>query len=141
MDVMGRGYVEKMKVQDIKFQTISSGAIANLIVAGEVPLSPTIYDSNISLAKKKGAGVEWWPLEPALRVRTTFAGWNEGGVLRPEMVGGRHHHPRSGQRRDEPAAAGREPALTGLEPRWRAAGVQFEPRRARPPGIPLPDWR
>jgi iron(III) transport system substrate-binding protein len=66
IDVMDREYLEKLKLQDIKFQTISGRAIANLIIAGEVPLSPTIYDANIILAKKKGASVEWHPLEPAL---------------------------------------------------------------------------
>jgi iron(III) transport system substrate-binding protein len=66
LDAMGREYLEKLKLQNIKFQTISSRAIANLIVAGEVPLSPAIYDANIIPAKKKGASVEWRPLEPVL---------------------------------------------------------------------------
>jgi iron(III) transport system substrate-binding protein len=66
LDAMGREYLEKLKSQNIKFQTISSRAIANLIIAGEVPLSPAIYDANIILAKKKGASVEWQPLEPVL---------------------------------------------------------------------------
>ena len=66
LDAMGREYLEKLKSQNIKFQTISGRAIANLIIAGEVPLSPAIYDANIILAKKKGASVEWHPLEPVL---------------------------------------------------------------------------
>jgi iron(III) transport system substrate-binding protein len=31
-----------------------------------VPLSPTIFDSNIFTAKKTGAPVEWRPLEPVI---------------------------------------------------------------------------
>jgi iron(III) transport system substrate-binding protein len=36
------------------------------VASGEVPLSPTIFDSNISTARKKGAPVEWRPLEPVI---------------------------------------------------------------------------
>ena len=38
--------------------------MANLVVAGEVPLSPTIWNANIVVAKKKGASVAWLPLRP-----------------------------------------------------------------------------
>jgi iron(III) transport system substrate-binding protein len=31
-----------------------------------VPLSPTIFDANITQAKQKGAPVEWRPLEPVV---------------------------------------------------------------------------
>jgi iron(III) transport system substrate-binding protein len=41
-------------------------ALANQVVSGEVPLSPTIFDSNMATAKRKGAPVEWRPLEPVL---------------------------------------------------------------------------
>ncbi len=36
----------------------------SLIVSGEVPLSPIIFNSNISTEKKTGAPVEWHPAEP-----------------------------------------------------------------------------
>jgi iron(III) transport system substrate-binding protein len=35
-------------------------------VSGEVPLSPTIFDANVTTAKQKGAPVEWRPLEPVV---------------------------------------------------------------------------
>jgi iron(III) transport system substrate-binding protein len=66
LEVMGREYLEKMAGQDIKVQNISGAALANLVVSGEVPLSPTIFDSNIFVAKQKGAPVEWRPLEPVI---------------------------------------------------------------------------
>jgi iron(III) transport system substrate-binding protein len=66
LNVMGRDYLEKMGGQDVKVQNISGAAIAGLIVSGEVPLSPTIYESNILTAKEKGGPVDWRPLEPVV---------------------------------------------------------------------------
>ena len=66
LNVMGRDYLEKMRGQDVKVQNISGAALAGLIVSGEVPLSPTIFNSNIFTAKKTGASVEWRPLEPVI---------------------------------------------------------------------------
>lgn len=66
LNVLGREYLEKMGGQDVKVQNISGAAIAGLIVSGEVPLSPTIYESNILTAKEKGGPVDWRPLEPVV---------------------------------------------------------------------------
>ncbi|MEE9569914.1 MAG: substrate-binding domain-containing protein, partial [Candidatus Binatia bacterium] len=63
---MGREYLDKLGRQQIKTQNISGAALAGLVVSGEVPLSPTIYNSNIFTAKKKKAPVEWRPLEPVI---------------------------------------------------------------------------
>ncbi len=66
LNTLGRDYLEKLSLQDIKVQNIAAAALAGLIVSGEVPLSPTIFDSNISTAKKTGAPVDWRPLEPVI---------------------------------------------------------------------------
>jgi len=66
VNVMGREYLEKMAGQDVQVQNISGAALAGLIGSGEVPLSPTIYESNILVLKQKGAPVEWRPLEPVV---------------------------------------------------------------------------
>ncbi len=58
LESMGREFLEKMAEQDVK--------VAGLVVSGEVPLSPTIFDANITQAKQKGAPVEWRPLEPVV---------------------------------------------------------------------------
>ncbi len=65
-NVMGREYLEKLSLQDIKVQNIVPAALANLVISGEVPLSPTMQDSNIFTAKREGAPVEWYPLEPVM---------------------------------------------------------------------------
>jgi iron(III) transport system substrate-binding protein len=66
LDAKGREFLDKVSRQDIKVQNISGAALAGLVVAGEVPLSPTIYNSNIFTAKQKGAPVEWRPVDPVI---------------------------------------------------------------------------
>jgi len=66
LESFGREYLEKIAEQDIKVQNMAGAALAGLVVSGEVPLSPTIFDANITQAKQKGAPVEWRPLEPVV---------------------------------------------------------------------------
>jgi len=47
----------------VTVQNISGVALANLVVSGEVRLSPSILNDNIFVAKIKGAPDEWRPLE------------------------------------------------------------------------------
>ena len=64
LETMGRDYLEKLSLQDMKVQNMSGGALLSLISSGEVPLSPTIFGDTVVVAQKKGAPVEWRPLEP-----------------------------------------------------------------------------
>jgi iron(III) transport system substrate-binding protein len=66
LESMGREFLEKIAEQDVKVQNMSGAALAGMVVSGEVPLSPTIFDANITQAKQKGAPVEWRPLEPVV---------------------------------------------------------------------------
>lgn len=66
LEAKGREFLEKVGRQDIKVQNVSGAALAGLVVAGEVPLSPTIYNSNIFTAKTKGAPVQWRPVQPVV---------------------------------------------------------------------------
>ncbi len=66
VDAMGTEFIDKLSRQEVKVQNISGAALAGLVVSGEVPLSPTIYDANIFKARQKGAPVEWRPLEPVV---------------------------------------------------------------------------
>src|SRR5437016_2935257 len=83
LNVMGREFLEKVADQEVKVQNMSGAALAGLVVSGEVPLSPTIFDANIHTAKQKGAPVEWRPLEPVV---TTVS--YSGLTLKPP-----HPHP------------------------------------------------
>lgn len=66
LEVMGREYLEKMAEQDVSVQDMAPAALIGLIGSGEVPMSPTIFDANVTMAKHKGAPVEWRPLEPVV---------------------------------------------------------------------------
>jgi iron(III) transport system substrate-binding protein len=66
LDSMGREFLDKLADQDMSVQDMAPAALINLVASGEVPLSPTIFDANVTLAKQKGAPVEWRPLEPVV---------------------------------------------------------------------------
>ncbi|MCE3240760.1 MAG: futA [Deltaproteobacteria bacterium] len=66
IDTLGRDFIEKLSRQDVTVHKLSGAALANLVVTGEVPISPTIFDSNMFVAKNKGAPVEWRPMEPVV---------------------------------------------------------------------------
>jgi len=63
---MGREFFDKLAEQEIKVQDMSGAALAGLVASGEAPLSPTIFDADVTVAKQKGAPIEWRPLEPVV---------------------------------------------------------------------------
>jgi len=71
MEAFGREFLEKIAKQDVNVQNISGAALAELVASGEVPLSPTIFNSNISVAKQKGAPVDWRPIDPVVATTGT----------------------------------------------------------------------
>ena len=71
MEAFGREFLEKIARQEINVQNISGAALAELVASGEVPLSPTIFNSNIAVAKQKGAPVEWRPIDPVVATTGT----------------------------------------------------------------------
>ena len=66
LDMMGREFLEKLSAQEINVQNISGAALSGLVASGEVPLSPTIFNSNVFTHKQKGAPVEWRPVDPVI---------------------------------------------------------------------------
>src|SRR4030095_790542 len=66
LDTMGREFLNKMAEQELKVQNMSGAALAGLVSSGEVPLSPTIFDADVTVAKQKGAPIEWRPLDPVV---------------------------------------------------------------------------
>ena len=62
----GQDFFTKLTQQQIHVQDISGRALADLVIAGEVPLSPTIFDSHVADSKKQNAPIEWNPLEPTV---------------------------------------------------------------------------
>lgn len=66
LETLGREFLDKLADQDISVQDMAPASLINLVVSGEIPLSPTIFDANVTLARRKGAPVEWRPLEPVV---------------------------------------------------------------------------
>ena len=58
----GEPYIRKLGAQDIKIFNVAGRAMSNLVVSGEVPLSPAIYDSHMIASQGEGASVSWRPL-------------------------------------------------------------------------------
>ncbi len=59
----GEEFVRKLKEQVIKLHTISGGALNELVVSGEVAISPTIFRNHVLMAIEKGAPVTWVPMD------------------------------------------------------------------------------
>lgn len=57
--VQGPDFVRKLGQQNIRVYNLTGRALANLMSAGEVALSPTIYNSHIAASADKGAPLAW----------------------------------------------------------------------------------
>jgi iron(III) transport system substrate-binding protein len=63
LQVKGEELVKKLKDQGIKLHMISAGALNELVVSGEVILSPSIFRNHVIQAQEKGSPVAWVPLD------------------------------------------------------------------------------
>jgi iron(III) transport system substrate-binding protein len=59
----GEEFVRKLKAQEITLHAISGRAMADLVMSGEVALSPTIFRDHALEGKGKGAPIDWAPME------------------------------------------------------------------------------
>lgn len=66
LEAMGHEFLAKLSGQDINVQNMSGAALAGMVASGEVPLSPTIFNSNVFTHKQKGAPVEWRAIDPVI---------------------------------------------------------------------------
>lgn len=78
----GEEYVAQLRSLDIKMHMISGGAIHELMAAGEMPMSISIFRNHVLAAKPKGAPTEWLPLD----LNPT----NAGGVALPTASNSPH---------------------------------------------------
>ncbi len=71
----GPEFISKLKAQDIVLHAVSGRAIADMVVSGELGLSPTVFLSHARTSIAKGAPIKWVPMDlvPA----------NAGGVAVP----------------------------------------------------------
>jgi ABC-type Fe3+ transport system substrate-binding protein len=60
----GEDFVRKLGKQDIPVYNMGGRALSNMVVSGEVALSPEVYNSHMQNSKRKGASVDWRALGP-----------------------------------------------------------------------------
>jgi iron(III) transport system substrate-binding protein len=60
----GVDFVRKLGQQNIRVYNLTGRALANLMISGEVALSPTIYNSHVAESRSKGAPLEWFAPGP-----------------------------------------------------------------------------
>ena len=63
LKVKGKEYIEKYKKQDVKLFKVSGAALRDLIIAGEVMGSPTIFRNHVLAKIDTGAPVKWVPMD------------------------------------------------------------------------------
>jgi iron(III) transport system substrate-binding protein len=71
----GEEFIRQLKSLDIKMHMISGGAMHELLAAGEMPISITIFRNHVLMAQSRGAPTEWVPLD--------LVPTNAGGVALP----------------------------------------------------------
>ena len=59
----GEEFVRKLKAQEITLYPVSGRAMADLVMSGEVALSPTIFRDHALEGKAKGAPIDWAPMD------------------------------------------------------------------------------
>ena len=78
----GEEYLKQLRGLDIKMHMISGGAMHELMAAGEMPMSISIFRNHVLAAKPKGAPTEWVPMD----LNPT----NAGGVALPSATNSPH---------------------------------------------------
>lgn len=71
----GEEFLKKLKGQNISLHAVSGRALLDLVISGEVGVSPTIFRNHAEVAIKQGAPVEWLPMD--------VVPTNSGGVALP----------------------------------------------------------
>lgn len=61
--VKGEEYVKQLKNLDIKLHMISGGALQELLAAGEMAMSFSIFRNHVIVTQGKGGPVDWVPLD------------------------------------------------------------------------------
>jgi iron(III) transport system substrate-binding protein len=71
----GAEFVQKLKTQQISLHSVSGRAILDMVISGELGVSPTVFLSHSRVSISKGAPIKWVPMDlvPA----------NAGGVAIP----------------------------------------------------------
>jgi spermidine/putrescine-binding protein len=61
--IKGKGFVKKLRAQEIKAYTVSSAALVDMIASGEIGASFHIFRNHALVSAAKGSSVGWIPME------------------------------------------------------------------------------
>jgi iron(III) transport system substrate-binding protein len=59
----GEEYIKKLKAQNPVVHNVSGRALLDMVIPGEIGLSPTIFRNHVEVSLKAGAPIEWIPME------------------------------------------------------------------------------
>ena len=71
----GAEFVQKLKAQQITLHSVSGRAILDMVISGELGVSPTVFLSHSRVSIAKGAPIKWVPMD--------LVPTNAGGVALP----------------------------------------------------------
>ncbi|MFD7443672.1 ABC transporter substrate-binding protein [Streptomyces sp. NPDC059909] len=63
-DEKGRAFLEKLREQDVRIESVSGSALAGMVATGEVASSPGVFRNHVQQLAKDGNPIEWVPIEP-----------------------------------------------------------------------------
>lgn len=69
----GADYIRQLARQDVRVYQMTGRALANLMVSGEVELSPTTYNSHVETSAAQGAKLVWYAPGPLAVTDTSVA--------------------------------------------------------------------
>lgn len=69
----GEDFIRRFAKQDVTLYQLSARALANLVVSGEVPISPTIFSAHVRNDQGEGAPVAWRALGPVFANNVSMA--------------------------------------------------------------------
>jgi iron(III) transport system substrate-binding protein len=59
----GEEYVKKIKAQNPVIHNVSGRALLDMVIGGEIGVSPTTFRNHVEVSLKAGAPIEWIPME------------------------------------------------------------------------------
>lgn len=59
----GEEFVKKLRVQNPAMHNVSGRALLDMVISGEVGVSPTTFRNHVEVSLKAGAPIEWIPME------------------------------------------------------------------------------
>jgi iron(III) transport system substrate-binding protein len=63
LKLKGEEYLKKLKTQNPAVHNVSGRALLDMVIPGEIGVSPTIFRNHVEVSLKAGAPIEWIPME------------------------------------------------------------------------------